>query len=58
MPDSTPATRADLQRLERRLDILIEEFSKERDMHLKRIAQLQADLDIMRAELGRTRKAQ
>jgi hypothetical protein len=53
MPDSTPATRADIERLERRLDALIEEFRKERDMHLKRIGQIQADIDIIRAAWAR-----
>jgi hypothetical protein len=53
MPDSTPATRADIERLERRLDALIDEFRKERDIHLKRIAQIQADIDIIRGAWAR-----
>jgi hypothetical protein len=48
MPDSTPVTRADIERLERRLDALIDEFRKERDIQVKRIAQMQADLDLIR----------
>jgi hypothetical protein len=47
-PDFAAVTRADLERLERRLDALIEEFRKERDMHLKRVAQIQADIDVIR----------
>jgi hypothetical protein len=53
MPDLTPATRADIERLERRLDALIDEFRKERDMHLKRIGQIQADIDIIRGAWAR-----
>jgi hypothetical protein len=53
MPDSNPATRADIERLERRLDALIDEFRKERDIHLKRIAQIQADIDIIRGAWAR-----
>jgi hypothetical protein len=53
MSDSTPATRADIERLERRLDALIEEFRKERDMHMKRIGQIQADIDIIRGAWAR-----
>ena len=55
MPESTPATRADIERLERRLDALIEEFRKERDMHLKRIGQIQADIDLTRAAWARVK---
>jgi hypothetical protein len=55
MPESTPATRADIERLERRLDALIEEFRKERDMHLKRIGQIQADIDLIRAAWARVK---
>jgi len=49
-----PPTRADIERLERRLDAQIEEFRKERDMHMKkRIGQIQADMDIIRGAWAR-----
>ena len=47
-PDFGAVTRTDIERLERRLEALIDEFRKERDMHLKRIAQMQADIDVIR----------
>ena len=55
MPESIQAIRADIERLERRLDALIDEFRRERDMHLKRIGQIQADIDIIRAAWARTK---
>jgi hypothetical protein len=47
--DHTAVMRAEIARLERRLDALVDEFRKERDVQLTRIAQIQADIDMIRA---------
>jgi hypothetical protein len=49
MPEKTLATKADMERLERMLQVLTEDVHKQLDMTFKRIAQLQADLDLIRA---------
>jgi hypothetical protein len=49
MPEKTPASKADIERLERILQVLTEDVRKQLDITFKRIAQMQADLDLIRA---------
>lgn len=50
--DSTPATRDDIRRLEEliaALRVAMERITHDQDVQFKRIAQLQADIDLVRA---------
>ena len=45
----TPPTKADLERLEKALERLTDEMRTKLDVQFKRMAQLQADIDLIRA---------
>ena len=50
-----PVTREDIERLERTVDALRDELRKVVDVQFKRMAQLQADIDLIRSAWAQIR---